>query len=141
MALNGLGRIGYVTTVTGARNLLFIATTVPLLLRFGYNGVPAAYLLAGLVSIPLYVGGYGAGGARRLLLPLAWVLAPVSAGVAAGMLTGLLRLDGLERAACALLAMLFAFGTATWLLCPPELLPLVRSSGRAPAPALPVGRP
>jgi len=141
MALNGLGRIGYVTTVTGARNLLFIATTIPLLLRFGYNGVPAAYLLAGLVSIPLYVSGYGRGAARRLLLPLAWILAPLCAGVAAGMLTGLLHLDGLERAATALLAMLVAFGTATWLLCPPELLPLVRSAGRVPAPPVPVGRP
>jgi O-antigen/teichoic acid export membrane protein len=141
MTLNGLGRIGHVTAMTGVRNVIFMVATFPLLIRFGYNGVPAAYLLAGVVSIPLYVAGYGTGAARRLLLPLAWLLVPVSAGVGAGLLTQLLRLDGLERAACALLAMLVAFAAATWLLCPPELLPLVRASRRAPAAPLPVARP
>ena len=138
MALNGLGRIGHVTTVTGARNVIFIAATFPLLLRFGYNGVPLAYLLAGLVSVPLYVAGYGSGAARRLLLPLAWILAPVATGIGAGMATRLAGLQGPEQAAAALLAMLAAFGAATWLFCPPRLLPLVRTSTRIEASPLPV---
>jgi O-antigen/teichoic acid export membrane protein len=136
MALNGLGRIGHVTRVTGARNLLFIAAAFPLLFRFGFNGVPAAYLLAGVVSIPFYVAGYGKGAAGRLLKPLAWILAPVAAGVAAGLLPQLAPVGGLERGALALGGMLAAFGATTWLLCPAHLLPLVRSSiGIRPAAA------
>jgi O-antigen/teichoic acid export membrane protein len=136
MALNGLGRIGHVTTVTGARNLLFILATFPLLLRFGYNGVAGAYLLAGLASVPFYVAGYGSGAARRLLLPLAWLLAPVGLGVAAGLATRLTPLQGAEQGGAALLAMLAAFAAATWAACPPGLLPIVRTrrrSGKAAA--------
>jgi hypothetical protein len=140
MALNGLGRIGHVTTVTGVRNLLFIAAAFPLLFRLGFNGVPAAYLLAGVVSIPFYVAGYGKGAAGRLLKPLAWILAPVAAGVAVGLIPQLTPLSGVERAALALAGMLAAFGAATWLLCPPHLLPLVRSSFRIPASPVPVAR-
>jgi O-antigen/teichoic acid export membrane protein len=141
MTLNGLGRVGYATTVTGARNVIFIAATFPLLLRFGYNGVPLAYLLAGLVSVPLYVAGYGSGATRRLLRPLAWILAPVAAGIAAGLVTQLARLHGPEQAAAGLVGMLAAFGLATWVLCPPQLLPLVRSSARTETSLLPVARP
>lgn len=141
MALNGLGRVGYVTTVTGARNVIFIVATFPLLLRFGYNGVPLAYLLAGLVSVPLYVAGYGAGAARRLLLPLAWILAPVAAGIAAGRATGLAGLHGPEEAGAALGATLAAFAAVTWLVCPPRLLPLVRSAARIKPASVPVAGP
>jgi O-antigen/teichoic acid export membrane protein len=130
MTLNGLGHIGHVTKVTGARNVLFIVATLPLLVRFGYIGVPAAYLLAGLVSIPFYVAGYGPGAARRLLWPLAWLLAPVGLGIAAGLATRLTPLQGPEQAAAALLVMLAAFAAATWAACPPGLLPLVRTARR-----------
>jgi O-antigen/teichoic acid export membrane protein len=140
MALNGLGRIGHVTIVTGARNLLFIAATFPLLLRFGFNGVPAAYLLAGVVSIPFYVAGYGEGAAGRLLKPLGWVLAPVTAGVAAGLLPQLTPLAGVQRAVVALAGMLAAFGVATWVFCPAHLLPLVRSAIKIRPGPLPVER-
>jgi O-antigen/teichoic acid export membrane protein len=140
MALNGLGRIGHVTTVTGARNLLFIAITFPLLLRFGFNGVPMAYLLAGVVSIPFYVAGYGKGAGGRLLKPLAWILAPVAASIAAGLIPQLTPLAGVERGVLALAGMLAAFTAVTWLLCPPHLLPLVRSSFRIPSTPVPAGR-
>jgi PST family polysaccharide transporter len=136
MTLNGLGRVGHVAKVNGLRNAAFVALSFPLLLRLGYNGVPAAYLAAGLASIPLYLAGYGRGAARRLLLPLAWTALPPAAAVGAGLLTRLMPVTGLAQGALALAAAFAAFGLVTWTLCPPPLLPrLGRTSRPAPVTA------
>jgi O-antigen/teichoic acid export membrane protein len=136
MTLNGLGRVSYATVVTGARNAIFVGAAIPLLLGFGYNGVPIAYLLAGLVAAPLYLAGYGEGALQRVLRPLAWAAVPTLAALLTGLGTLLAPLHGLASAVCSLLAVAVTFTAVTWWLCPPRLLPLVRSSRVASARSL-----
>jgi O-antigen/teichoic acid export membrane protein len=83
---NALGLIRLALVRAGTRSGLNIALSIPLVLWLGYDGVPIAYIVALLLSLPLTFNGLRRGAIRRTLGPQAWIAVPTAAGCAAGLL-------------------------------------------------------
>lgn len=61
-----------------------VALAIPLVLKLGFNGVPIAYLIVMIVTLPWMFTGMGSGMMKRTLTPVSWLLMPMFAALAVG---------------------------------------------------------
>jgi O-antigen/teichoic acid export membrane protein len=132
VGLMSLGKVGTATRLVLFRSLLTITLSVPLVLWIGFTGVPLAAMIAAALVMPRVFNGLEAGGTRRVLRSVAWLLIPLIASISAGSGTSRLwtvqPLHGLLS---------FALTTAAYLVvavcaCPHWLRETIGS--RLPAP-------
>ena len=92
MSLNGVGRVRFTTIAVSARNILAVLLAVLFVwlwrpAEHKFNGVPVAFLLASLLTIPWLPAALRPGAMRRVLLSMAWMAVPLGLGLTAGLLT------------------------------------------------------
>ena len=85
-ALNGTGRVQDATRIVLIRTLCQFALGVPLVLWMGFNGVAVAVVVIEAVSVPITASILGPRVWRHVVMPLAWVLLPITAGGVAGLI-------------------------------------------------------
>ena len=100
VALNGMGRVGVTTRFFVIRSLINVAMAMVLVMwtPLRFNGVPVAFLLANLLTIPPLVGKLAPGALRRIARNSAWILVPTGVAVASGLCLAVAARMGHARA-------------------------------------------
>jgi PST family polysaccharide transporter len=127
VTLNSLGLVKSSTRILLVRNALSIAISIPLVLAVGFNGVPVAYLAAGVIIGPWFLVALGRELGQRVMRALLWIFVPLIAGVLAGIPILLPSLPTSVRAVSASFLVLTAYGAAAWLKKPQWLEETIRS--------------
>ncbi len=84
-ALNGLGRIRFTTQMTLVNTVISLGLGVGLVFVIGFYGVPVAFIVALLLTIPWLLRGLSKGAIKRILGPTAWVILPVLVSIGVGL--------------------------------------------------------
>ena len=84
-ALNGLGRIRFTTHMTLINTAISLGLGVGLVFVIGFYGVPVAFIVALLLTIPWLLRGLGKGAISQILGPTAWVFFPVVVSIGVGL--------------------------------------------------------
>jgi O-antigen/teichoic acid export membrane protein len=119
-ALNGLGRVQDATRIVLIRTLCQFALGIPLVLWLGFNGVAVAVVVIEAVSVPITASILGPRVLRGVVVPLGWVLVPMTLGAAAGLLFGQIPLPMPTgaRALGAALSVAGAYLGGAWFAAP-----------------------
>jgi PST family polysaccharide transporter len=129
-ALVGVGRVRFTATVSTAVAAVAIGTSVVLVLRLGFVGVPLGQLAGLGLAAPWLLAGLGPGTLGRVLRGALPVLPPLAAALAAGGLCLLAPLPPPARGLVTAGVTAAAYGAAAWWAGPEWL----RSSVRAEIP-------
>jgi len=81
MSMSAVGLAGTAARRALYRTVAILALSVPAVLLFGFIGIPAAYVVALLVTLPVTFSGLAKGSMFRILRPLWWLVVPVLASV------------------------------------------------------------
>lgn len=127
VALNGLGRVTFTARIIAIRSVATIALSIPAIMVMGYNGVPLVYLLTMIATTPMLWMGLERGGARRVLVPVAWVIVPLAVSTVVGLLVSRYPLPSAPHAALSAAAALTTYLVAAWITGPRWLTDAVRS--------------
>ena len=84
IALNGLGRVRFTMRMTLINTMIGLALGVGLVFVIGFYGVPVAFIVALIITIPWLFRGLSRGAFRRILGPAVWVAIPVVVSIVAG---------------------------------------------------------
>lgn len=96
--INATGRVHFITRIVLLRSVAHVALCFPLVHFLGYNGVPAALLLASALSIPWIVHELSPGATGRLFAAVRWMLVPFLGSMAFGLAVQTLALPAMARA-------------------------------------------
>jgi O-antigen/teichoic acid export membrane protein len=118
VSLNSLGLVNFTTRVVLVRSLATITLSIPLVLILGYNGVPAAYLLASSLSVPWLFMGLNKGSLRRVSASIIWIGIPVAVSVLISGLVVSLSLTVELRAVLAACTTSVVYVTIMFLVSP-----------------------
>lgn len=117
-ALNGLGRIRFTMRMTLINTVIGLALGVMLVLGIGFIGVPVAFIVALIITIPWLFRGLGRGSMRRILGPTVWIAIPVVASILVGFGVQMLALPlAIQALGTAAVVALVYLGIA-WLAGP-----------------------
>lgn len=84
VTLNAVGYVHLAARRALVRMVFQVCFSTVFVFLVGFNGVPLGYLVGQLAVLPYYVYLMPAGSAGRIFRPLAWLLLPYGAGLAAG---------------------------------------------------------
>jgi PST family polysaccharide transporter len=121
VTLNGLGMVNFTTRFILGRNLAIIMVSVPLVFLIGFNGVPIAYLLMGVLALPFIFLGLERGALRRILRPAAWIVLPTMISIVLGGLTIKLPLPLIPHALLSAAVTCALFALSAWIFSPAQL--------------------
>jgi PST family polysaccharide transporter len=127
IALNALGNPGYVAKVVLVRSVLYMVLSVPLVLRIGYNGVAAAFLISQTLCIPWIFGGLGSGSLRRVMAPSAWLLLPTAFSIAIGFAGRQIALPPAAQSLFLVSLVISIYSAVAWFVGPDWLRTGIRS--------------
>ena len=127
VTLNSLGMVKFTTKLVLLRSIIFVVGSIPLVVKFGFIGVPLAFFLGMAVTTPWLFSGFGRGAFLRLTLQLTWLLAPVFLGAFAGEVVCKLLPPGKASLLFAIIAIVLAYAGATWVLCPQWIKQMIAS--------------
>jgi O-antigen/teichoic acid export membrane protein len=116
--LNSTGRVHFITRIVLLRSVAHVALCFPLVYLFGYNGVPAALLLASALSIPWIVLALSPGASGRLFAAVRWMLLPLLGSVALGLAMQALALPAPARAFMVGGLVTLLYAAAVWWCAP-----------------------
>jgi O-antigen/teichoic acid export membrane protein len=122
IALNATGRVAFTSWIVVARTAAQIVLSVPLTLLLGFNGVPLAILVCSAALLPWILRGLGPGAPLRVMRPLVWLVFPVLAASAVGLLLRGLGLPLAMRGAVIMGAVTIVYAAATWAAGPAWLI-------------------
>ena len=118
VTLNSLGFVGMTTRVMLVRTLIYIAVSIPLVLKFGFSGVPLGYILSMLVCTPWLFSGLGKGALQKLLWPSAWLCVPIGVSALVGEMLRGMPLPLKPHAIITVAITLLTYATVSWVAGP-----------------------
>lgn len=128
VTLNAVGYVGKAANRALVRTIAQIGFGVLLVLLIrsyggpAYNGVPIAYILALVLTLPWTFKGLARGTMKRVLSPVAWVLIPMAVSALVGGAMAYLPLWEHVKVVLTLLATVGAYLVTTLAVCPQWLL-------------------
>ena len=127
MTLNALGNVRFVTRYLFVRHLFIILTGILLVFLIGFNGVPIASLVIGVLMTPPLFIGFDKGAFKRILIPMAWIILPVIASIIVGGLSLKLPLSLVPYALTSAIVTSVVYVLVTLIICPMWVKNLMRS--------------
>lgn len=85
VTLNAVGYVKKAAQRSLVRMIVQIVLGVTFVFLFGYNGVPAAYIITLAVTLPLMFNGMRPGTMQRVLKPIVWVIVPITVSAIMGI--------------------------------------------------------
>jgi O-antigen/teichoic acid export membrane protein len=132
-ALTGVGRIRFGARVSAVAALVAVGTSIVLVLRIGFLGVPLGQLAGILVATPWLLGGLRPGAPGRVLRGALAGLKPLGFGIAAGGLCLLLMAASPARGLVAGAVVSVAYLAIAWRSGPEWLRAAAREELAVPA--------
>ena len=137
-ALVGLGRMRFTARVTSVTSVIAVVASVLLVLRLGALGVPLGQMVGLAVAAPWLLAGLRPSAPARVLGQAPWVLVPIAAGLAFGLLVARAPLASAPRGLLTAGAVTLVYGAVAWWSGPAWLRASVREelalASRPPGP-------
>jgi teichuronic acid exporter len=118
VTLNATGYVNMAAQRSLIRTVLQIVLGVAFVLLFGYNGVPLAYIITLVVTLPIMFKGLPPGTMRRVLGPVTWVIAPIIVSGLMGVAVSHLPGAPVLRAVLAVVIVILCYILTTLFICP-----------------------
>jgi len=127
VSMNACGLAKLAAKRASVRTISHIVLALPLVHFLGFNGVPVAYLLTMVVTLPWTFQGLGAGTMKRVLVPLLWLLLPIMVSGLCGWATLGLHLHAAQKGLFCTAVVLLSYATTVLIAAPEWLKGSVRS--------------
>ncbi len=125
--LFGIGKVAVVARANVYRVVVYVGLGVTLVVTVGFIGAAVAALVSVVATLPVLLRAFGAGSARRILMPLVPTAFPSCAGLTAGLAVRLAPAAEPLKSFVAGAACVVIFALVAVLL---RLVPLRKSQGR-----------
>jgi O-antigen/teichoic acid export membrane protein len=128
VSLNAVGLVKLAARRALIRTTAVILLSVPAVLLFGLIGIPAAYIVALLITLPVTFSGLDRGAFLRIMRPLAWLTIPVVGSVCVAWAASKTSLPTAAHAIFTVLIGTLVYLIVAWLVAPTWLKDSARSS-------------
>ena len=130
VALNAVGKVGFVSQVYAYRTIANVLFSVPLVFVIGFNAVPLVYTLVIATANIWLASGFGWSMTRRMAVQLPWLFCPVVVSILVG--ESALRLSQVPtlQAITGSLAVTVMYGLTAVMIGPAWLKELMRKKFR-----------